>query len=189
VGVIGLGIGTLAAYGRPGDLYRFYEISPTVIDFAKGEGGFFTFLTDSKAKVEVALGDARTTLEGEEGQQFDVLVLDAFSSDSVPVHLLTLEAMKLYVKHLAPGGVLAFHLSNRSLELVPEASRVGREAKLVPVVIRKEAKSNWALPSRWLLLAREKSSFVGLEITDDNPPSDGPLWTDDFSSLWPVVRW
>ena len=139
--------------------------------------------------MEVALGDARTTLEREAPQHFDVLVLDAFSSDSVPVHLLTREAMALYLTHLAPDGVLAFHLSNRSLELVPVASRVGRELSLVPVVIRQQAKSNWALPSRWLLLAHSKASYEGLELTDENPPSAAALWSDDFSSLWPVVRW
>lgn len=187
VGVIGLGIGTLAAYGRPGDLYRFYEISPAVLDYARSES--FTFLSDSKANIELALGDARTTLEREAPQAFDVLVLDAFSSDSVPVHLLTKEAVALYLTHLAPGGVLAFHLSNRSLELVPVASRVGRELGLTPAVILSQAKSNWALPARWLLLARSRDSFAGLELSDEHPPSDVPLWTDDFSSLWPAVRW
>jgi hypothetical protein len=187
VGVIGLGIGTLAAYGLPGDVFRFYEISPAVIDYAQGES--FTFLSRSKAKTEVALGDARTTLERERPQGFDVLVLDAFSSDSVPVHLLTKEAMALYLTHLAPDGVLAFHLSNRSLELVPVAARVGRELGLESAVIRADAKSNWALPSRWLLLARSRDSFAGLTLTDEHPPSDMPLWTDDFSSLWRVVRW
>ena len=189
VGVIGLGIGTLAAYGRVGDVFRFYEISPAVISYAEGEGGSFTFLSDSKAKVEVALGDARTTLEREAPQAFDVLVLDAFSSDSVPVHLLTREAMALYLTHLAPGGVLAFHLSNRSLELVPVAARVGKELHLEAAVIRADAKSNWALPSRWLLLARTRDSFAGLTLSDAHPPSDSPLWTDDFSSLWSAVRW
>jgi SAM-dependent methyltransferase len=187
VGVIGLGIGTLAAYGRAGDLYRFYEISPAVLDFARSES--FTFLADSKAQTEVALGDARTTLEREPPQGFDVLVLDAFSSDSVPVHLLTQEAVALYVKHLAPGGVLAFHLSNRSLELVPVAARVGRELGLQPAVIISQPQSNWALRARWLFLAASRESFTGLVLTDENPPSDAPLWTDDFSSLWPVVHW
>ncbi len=187
VGVIGLGIGTLAAYGRPGEVYRFYEISPAVIDYARSES--FTFLSGSKAKIEVALGDARTTLEREAPQGFDVLVLDAFSSDSVPVHLLTKEAMTLYASHLAPGGVLALHLSNRSLELVPVASRVGKEVGLVPVVLLSQAKSNWALPARWLLLARTRESYAGLTVTDENPPSDVPLWTDDHSSLWRAVRW
>ncbi|MDP1824070.1 MAG: fused MFS/spermidine synthase [Archangium sp.] len=187
VGVIGLGIGTLAAYGLPGEVYRFYEISPAVIDYAQSEA--FTFLSRSKAKTEIAPGDARTTLEREPPQAFDVLVLDAFSSDSVPVHLLTKEAMALYLTHLAPGGVLAFHLSNRSLELVPVAARVGRELGLEAAVIRADAKSNWALPSRWLLLARSRASFAGLALTDEHPPSDVPLWTDDFSSLWRVVRW
>ncbi len=187
VGVIGLGIGTLAAYGRTGDVYRFYEISPAVLDYARSDS--FTFLADSKATIELALGDARTTLEREPRQGFDVLVLDAFSSDSVPVHLLTQEAVALYLTHLAPGGVLAFHLSNRSLALVPVAARVGRELGLESAVILSQAKSNWALPARWLLLARSTDSFAGLELTDAHPPSDVPLWTDDFSSLWPAVRW
>ncbi len=189
VGVIGLGIGTLAAYGRAGDTYRFYEISPTVVSFAKGEGGFFTFLGDSKAQTSVALGDARTVLEGEAPNGFDVLVLDAFSSDSVPVHLLTREAMALYVSHLAPGGVLALHLSNRSLSLIPVAARVGREVGLIPAVIGQKATSSWALPSRWLVLARDASAFEGLPLTDASPPSGEQLWTDDFSSLWRAVQW
>jgi hypothetical protein len=189
VGVIGLGIGTLATYGRAGDTYRFYEISPTVVDFAQGEGGYFTFLHDSKANVSVALGDARTVLEAEPANGFDVLVLDAFSSDSVPVHLLTKEAMTLYLSHLARHGVLALHLSNRSLSLVPVAARVGRELQLIPAVIGQKASSPWALPSRWLLLTREQSSLEGLPITDANPPSADQVWTDDFSSLWRAVQW
>ncbi len=189
VGVIGLGIGTLATYGRAGDTYRFYEISPDVVAFAQGEGGYFTFLKDSKATTSVALGDARTVLEGEAPNGFDVLVLDAFSSDSVPVHLLTREAMALYLSHLAPGGVLAFHLSNRTLSLVPVASRVGRELGLTPVVIGQKASSSWALPSRWLLLARDPAAFGALPVTDPNPPSSEQLWTDDFSSLWRAVQW
>ncbi len=185
--MIGLGIGTLAAYGRPGDVFRFYEISPAVIDCAQSD--WFTFLASFRAKIEIALGDARTTLAREPPQGFDVLVLDAFPSDSVPVHLLTREAVALYLTHLAPGGVLAFHLSNRLLELGPVASRVGRELGLVPVVIRTEARSHWALPERWLLLARSAASYAGLELTDEHPPSDVPHWTDDSSSLWRAVRW
>lgn len=189
VGVIGLGIGTLASYGRAGDEFRFYELSPTVAALAQGEGGFFTFLADSRAQCSVALGDARTVLEHEAPNGFDVLVLDAFSSDSVPVHLLTKEAMALYLAHLAPDGVLALHLSNRTLSLVPIAAHVGRELQLFPAVSGQRAVSPWALPSRWLLLARRREALTGVQLTDEQPPSAERLWTDDASSLWSAVQW
>ena len=187
VGVIGLGIGTVAAYGRVGDVYRFYEISQNVLAIAQGEGGWFSFVSRSKATLEFALGDARTSLEREPPQRFDVMVLDAFSSDSVPVHLLTTEAMALYLRHLGPGGVLAVHLSNRSLDLVPVACRVGKELGLTPLVIGQASETNWRLPSVWLMLVRAKDypslkAPAGLQC-------DGSLWTDDFAPLWPAVRW
>src|SRR5205814_881496 len=116
VGVIGLGAGTLAAYGRPGDTYRFYDINPLVIDIARSQ---FRFLPDCKAKVDVVLGDARLSLEREAPENYDVLAVDAFSSDAIPVHLLTREAIALYFRHLQPGGVLAVHVSNKYLNLAP----------------------------------------------------------------------
>ena len=116
VGVIGLGTGTISAYGRPGDYYRFYEINPLVLRLAHTE---FTFLRDCKAKVDVAMGDARLSLEREAPENFDVLAVDAFSSDSIPVHLLTREAMQLFFRHLKPDGILAVHISNRYLDLQP----------------------------------------------------------------------
>ncbi len=187
VGVIGLGIGTVATYGRPGDVYRFYEISPAVLTFAQGE--HFSFLRDSKATIELALGDARTSLENEAPQRFDVLVLDAFSSDSVPVHLLTQEALRLYASHLTQHGVLAMHLSNRSLDLVPVASRIGRATGFTPRQLYAQGVSDWALSSRWLLLSRGDWAGLGEPEPEEVTLTDGPLWTDDFSSLWPVVRW
>ncbi|MSP96380.1 MAG: hypothetical protein EXR29_03960, partial [Betaproteobacteria bacterium] len=116
VGVIGLGVGTLAAYGRNGDLYRFYDINPAVVVIAKRD---FGYLGDSKAAIEIALGDARLTLEREAPQQFDVIAVDAFSSDSIPVHLITKQALQVYFKHLRPDGIVAFHVSNRFLDLGP----------------------------------------------------------------------
>src|SRR2546430_3934207 len=127
VGVVGLGAGTLAAYGRTGDVFRFYDINPAVVELARSE---FAFLGDTPAKVEVALGDARLSLEREQAQNFDVLALDAFSSDAIPVHLLTVEAFKTYLRHLKPDGVLAVHLSKRYLDLVPVVQQAGRRLSL-----------------------------------------------------------
>jgi spermidine synthase len=110
VGVIGLGTGTLAYYGAKGDVYRFYDINPAVMTIAQRD---FTYLQDSDATIELVLGDARLSLEREPSQQFDVLVIDAFSSDAIPVHLITAEALGVYLKHMKPGGVIAFHVTNR----------------------------------------------------------------------------
>src|SRR5262249_6889330 len=114
IGVVGLGAGTIAAYGRPGDHIRFYEINPEVPPIARD---YFTYIRDSGAQVEIVEGDARTSLAAEPPQHFDVLVVDAFSGDAVPLHLLTSEALALYRKHLNPGGILAFHISNRHVDL------------------------------------------------------------------------
>ncbi len=116
VGVIGLGTGTLAVYGARGDVYRFYEINPDVITVAQRD---FTYLRDSDATIELQLGDARLSLEREPAQQFDVLAIDAFSSDAIPVHLITSEALAIYRRHMKPGGIIAFHVTNRFLNLVP----------------------------------------------------------------------
>src|SRR6185295_4401098 len=108
VGVVGLGTGTLAVYAQPGDVYRFYEINPQVVDIARTR---FTHLTDAPGKVETVLGDARLTMEREQPQQYDVLVIDAFSSDAIPVHLITREALAVYLRHMKPDGVIAFHVT------------------------------------------------------------------------------
>src|SRR5207248_87325 len=113
VGIIGLGVGTIAAYGRSGDECTFYEINPLVVQIAQQD---FSFLRDSKARIAFELGDARLTLERLPRQQFDLLAVDAFSSDSIPVHLLTIEAFQLYFRHLRPGGILAVHISNRAAD-------------------------------------------------------------------------
>jgi spermidine synthase len=123
IGIIGLGVGTLAAYGRMDDTIRFYEINPDVIRLAEGAGGYFSYLKDCQAQVEVVQGDARISLEQElnidEPQHFDLLIIDAFSSVSIPIHLLTKEAFNIYLQHLQPDGVLAFHISHRHLDLWP----------------------------------------------------------------------
>src|SRR5262249_31332881 len=151
VGVIGLGTGTIAAYGRAGDEFTFYEIDPLVVQIAQQD---FTFLHDSKAHISFELGDARLTLEREPPQPLDLLAVDAFSSDSIPVHLLTLEAFELYFRHLKPDGILAMHISNRHLHLEPVVAAAAKKLGKDAVVI--ESPSDWpnqVFLARWVLLA------------------------------------
>src|SRR5262249_8388778 len=132
VGVIGLGVGTIAAYCRAGDDLTFYEINPLVVQISQQD---FTYVKDSKAHISFELGDARLSLERQTPQQFHLLAIDAFSSDSIPVHLLTIEAFRLYFLHLRPGGILAVHISNRYLYLEPvvaaAAETLGKEAVII----------------------------------------------------------
>ena len=128
VGVLGLGVGTLAAYGREQDVYRFYEINPEVVDLAEGKEGYFTYISNSLADIDIILGDARLSLERElqtgQAQAYDVLILDVFSGDAPPVHLLTAECFSLYLEHLAPDGVIAANVSTSHINLTPLLSRV-----------------------------------------------------------------
>ena len=191
VGAVGLGVGTIAAYAKPGDLYRFYEISPNVVHFAEGGGGYFTYLSDAPTRPEVVLGDARTSLEKEVPNAFDVLVVDAFSGDSVPTHLLTREAFELYLRHLAPGGVLALHVSNRYVRLTPVVGRLADALHLHSLVVDADLETDWASRSMWVLLSAAPAA-VALEVPAADRaelPRDGPLWTDEFTSLWGLVRW
>jgi SAM-dependent methyltransferase len=190
VGAIGLGAGTIAIYGHAGDHYTFYEINPLDIDIA---GRWFHFLGDSKANIDVVRGDARLSLEREPPQRFDVLAVDAFTGDSIPVHLLTLQAFQLYFRQLQPAGVLAVHISNRSLNLQPvvgaAAAKLGKEAVRIsnPPDYRKEIyKSVWILlGSRQGFLGRGAIERAGRVLS----PSPGDrLWTDDYSSLFSVLK-
>ena len=189
VGVIGLGTGTLAAYGRPGDYYRFYEINPLVLELARKE---FSFLKDSFARVEVALGDARLSLEREAPQGFDVLAVDAFSGDSIPVHLLTKEAFALYLRHLQPGGVLAVHVSNKYLDLEPvvkmEADTFGRRSVVLDTEDDEETDT---FGSTWVLVSARPSVFDFPEIKAGAPGEARKnlrLWTDDYSNLFRILK-
>ena len=189
VGVIGLGTGTLAAYGRLGDYYRFYEINPLVLRLAHTE---FTFLGDSKAKVDVAMGDARLSLERESPENFDVLVVDAFSSDSIPVHLLTLQAMLLYFRHLRPDGVLAVHISNRYLDLEPVlAGETRATGKLARVVDTEDDDTQDVFGATWVLITSPASGFHGEELTNSTAIESKKtvrLWTDDYSNLFRILK-
>jgi hypothetical protein len=132
IGVVGLGVGTTAAYGRSNDVLRIYEINAEVLRMARTH---FTYLSNCPSKIEVALGDARLSLEHESPQQFDLLALDAFSSDAIPVHLLTREAFELYLNHVNPNGVIAVHISNRYLDLQPVLQNVAAHFKLQLAII------------------------------------------------------
>jgi hypothetical protein len=190
VGVIGLGAGTLATYGHPGDSIRFYEINPLVERLARH---FFTFLKDSQSDVRVVDGDARLSLGAEAPQGYQVLVVDAFSGDAIPVHLLTREAMELYQKHLANGGVIAFHISNQYLNLAPVVVRLAQNAQMQSRVIHSFAnESKGEFSATWVLVSNNQSFFNEPEIAHtvaEHPQMDGVrLWTDDYSSLLPILR-
>jgi SAM-dependent methyltransferase len=189
VGVIGLGTGTLAAYGRLGDYYRFYEINPLVLRLAHTE---FTFLPDCRAQVDVAMGDARLSLEREPPENFDVLAVDAFSSDSIPVHLLTLEAIKLYFRHLRPDGVLAVHISNRYLDLEPVLEGETRATgKMARVVDTDDDDTQDVFGATWVLMTAPASGFHGEELknsTEIGSQRTVRLWTDDYSNLFRILK-
>src|SRR5512146_2904155 len=151
VGVIGLGAGSLAAYARRGDVFRFYEINPLVERMARSE---FTYLADCPGKVDVVLGDGRLSLENEPGRRYDLLVVDAFSGDAIPVHLLTEQALELYFRRLEPGGILALHITNSHLDIEPVVGKLalalGKHALLIETDNDEERKiyrSQWALLS------------------------------------------
>lgn len=192
VGVVGLGAGTLATYGKPGDRIRFYEINPEVEKAARRH---FSFLLNSLAQVQVVLGDARLSLEREPAQAFDLLVLDAFSGDAIPVHLLTREAFEIYRRHLKPGGTLAAHISNMSLDLEPLMVRQAYDGGWRPLVIKQPHADyqNGVLPSTWVLMSQDPGLTQRLHAPD--PGKTGPqlalngrAWTDDFSPVFPLLR-
>ena len=190
VGVVGLGAGTLAAYGRAGDVFRFYDINPQVVELARTE---FSFLKDSPARVEVQLGDARLSLERERAQNFDVLALDAFSSDAIPVHLLTAEAIRVYLRQLRPGGVLAVHISNRYLDLVPVVQQAARQLSLeLRQVDNDDDDDAGVYRSDWLLLSTSRAAFEGRLLREAAQRIDADprvrLWTDDYSDLYRILK-
>lgn len=188
VGIIGLGAGTLATYGFKDDVYRFYEIDPQVIEIARRH---FTYLQDSYATIEIALGDARLNLEREPPQRFDVLAVDAFTSDAIPVHLITLEALAVYEKHMKADGVIAFHVSNRFLQLQPVLKQLA-DAQDLSIAWIKEKDADTATVSDWVLLSKDASVLQTPELLavtlDIQPKANLRLWTDDFNNLAQVLK-
>lgn len=190
VGVIGLGTGTLAAYGRAGDSYRFYELNPQVIELAGRE---FTFLRDSGAKVDMIAGDGRLSLEREGPQNFDVLVVDAFSGDSVPVHLLSREAMQAYLRHVAANGVIAFHVSNSALALAGVVRQVAESLGVASMLVAVEGDEDLGRsPSEWVVVARDPAVLGRAEFEGVGSPftqvAGMRTWTDSYSTVFPILK-
>ena len=190
VGVIGLGAGTLAAYGRKGEVFRFYDINPLVERVAKS---LFSYLRESQAKVEIVLGDARLSLAAEPPQHYDVLLVDAFSGDAIPVHLLTEQAMELYRRHLNPNGILAIHVSNKYLELAPEVAQQAEHAGLQVALISSEEDDDAGVyASDWVLATADRGFLAQPEIAGVATPIKAipglRLWTDDYNSLLPLLK-
>jgi hypothetical protein len=195
IGVVGLGIGTLAAYGEAGQQWTFFEIDPAIADLAS-DPRQFTYLSDSPARTRIVLGDARIGLRKEPSGSFDVLVIDAFSSDSIPVHLLTREALKLYVEKLQPGGVIAFHISNNFLSLAPLVADLARDAGLVCLErydVQRESATMGKASAQWAVVGRSLEALGPLAHDTRWRPVPAQLapiaWTDDFSNPLRVVRW
>ena len=192
-----MGTGTLATYGRSGDTFRFYEINPAVVHIARGEGGYFSFLEDSAANIEVALGDARLSLQHElettGSQAFDMILLDTFSSDSIPIHLLTSQAFQLYLQHLKPGGFLAVHISNIHLDLLPVVFAQARFSGLECTAIYVGKTNLGSSGSQRVILTNDEDilylpDIQSAVITSEQLPLQVKLWTDDYSNLIQILR-
>jgi hypothetical protein len=197
IGIVGLGTGTLATYGRPGDYLRFYEINPAVPKLSD-PGAFFTYLGDCRGKVDIAMGDARISLERElaqhDPQRFDVLALDAFSSDSIPIHLLTLECMKIYLAHMRDSdGIIAVHISNRCLDLRPVVYKLAEALNLSAALISAPGVTDVSYHSDWVLLSRDPAELAYPDIAAaTTKPTDLPkvgVWTDDYHNLFQIIKW
>lgn len=190
IGVIGLGTGTIAAYGKPGDVIRFYDINPAVESIARNT---FTYLRDSPAKIDVVTGDARVSLSEEVPQRFDVLVVDAFSGDAIPVHLITSEALDLYRRHLQPNGIVAFHVSNRYLDLPPVVQQLADHAGMrASFISTDDDLAHDLYGADWVLVTRDSAFLAQPQVakaTQAISVSAGlRRWTDDYNSVLPILR-
>src|SRR5215469_223689 len=197
IGIVGLGIGTIAAYGRAADFIRFYEINPAVVQLAF-DTRYFHFLEKCPAKLEIVLGDARLSLERELGQgspqDFDLLILDAFSGDAIPVHLLTDEAFSLYFRHLQnPKGILAVHVTNAPLDLRPVVAAAAHRSGAANVWIHNEGAGEISSTNDWVLVSRHREVIESLAESAKHgaelPAQENRLWTDDYSNLFQSLRW
>ncbi|MBI4546636.1 MAG: fused MFS/spermidine synthase [Ignavibacteriae bacterium] len=193
IGVIGLGVGTLAAWAGPDDYIRFYELNPDVQQLAKQ---YFTYLTNCRGKVDVVLGDARLSLENESPQEFDVLVLDAFNSDTPPVHLLTKEAFDIYRRHLKPEGVLALHITCKYIDFYPVVAALAEHAgyRWAYIVDYNREDEFFRTYSKWVLVTNNETLLTSDEIIHASSyptatHASDKLWTDDYTSLFQVLTW
>ncbi|RIV86572.1 fused MFS/spermidine synthase [Aurantiacibacter zhengii] len=191
IGAVGLGVGTLACYRQPGQQWTFFEIDPTVVHFSRD--GNFTFLDQCAPDAAMELGDARLRLQALPPGSFDILVIDAFSSDAIPLHLLTAEAMAIYERALAPGGLLLLHTSNRYVRLEPVVARLAEVRDLHAMVWQDEpARRNDLYSSTWIALAPRRAPLDALSTTADwrlLVPPEGPVWTDNYASVLPYLVW
>jgi hypothetical protein len=196
VAAIGLGAGSIACYGTAGEAWRFYEIDPVVARVAR-DPRFFTFLRDCPPRPSIVLGDARLSMAREKGTRYDLVVVDAFNSDAIPVHLMTREAVALYLERLNRGGMLAFHVSHRYLNLTTVMAALARDAKLVGRVrgdtVTAADLARERFPSLWVVMARDETS-LGRIVSDArwvplSPPAGQPVWTDGYSNVLSTFRW
>jgi hypothetical protein len=191
VGVIGLGAGTIAAYARPGDRYTFYEINPLVVQVTRQN---FTFIQDSHAQIDIRMGDGRLTLEQQPRQGLDLLAVDAFSGDSIPVHLLTREAFELYFRHLKPDGLLAIHVSNQFLNLAPVVQGASAFLNKHAVIVNSpEDRANGIYRTSWILVGSQarssaQSDIEGVGELPTRRNNNFILWTDDYNSLFKILK-
>ncbi len=195
IAIIGLGTGATISYARPHEKWTFYEINTAVVSIAKSPQ-YFTYLTNcATAPVDIILGDARLKLHDAPDQSYDVLVLDAFSSDAIPVHLMTQQALDLYLSKLAAGGWIVFHVSNRNLDLTGVLADLAksRELKGLSMLDLTPPQLNGKDPSHWVVLTRSSAGFGELAKDKDATPlvSSGAdaVWTDDFSNILSVFKW
>jgi SAM-dependent methyltransferase len=195
--VVGLGAGALACYSVPGDSLTFYEIDPEMEQLAL-DTRYFTYLSQCAPRAQIVLGDARLKLQNAADGTYDLILIDAFSGDSIPMHLLTREALALYLRKLKPGGILAFHMSNHYLRLLPVFAGLAQDAGLVcllddDTVITQAQLDAGKTPSQWVVMGRSRAD-LGQVGTDPRwkPIAVDPgvrVWTDDYSNLLRIIRW
>jgi hypothetical protein len=193
VAMIGLGAGTLTAWGRSGDRFRIYDINPAVVEIAHRD---FTYLADSLASIAIVLGDARLSMEREladgSAMPFDVIAVDAFSSDAIPVHLITREALDVFVRHLKPDGVIAFHVSNRFLKLAPVVLQIAADAGMKAVDVIDDPDDDDYTSSEWVLVTRNDAFLEQETIRKASSPIAPipglPMWTDQFNNLFKILK-
>jgi SAM-dependent methyltransferase len=190
IGVVGLGVGTLLTYGKSDDYFRIYDIDPAVVELAQT---YFTYLKDTAAHYDIVIADARLALEREQAQGFDLLVLDAFSGDAIPMHLLTEQALQMYLRHLRPDGVLAIHISNHYLDLRPLVSGMAMRAGYEYLLVQSQAseslgrfRSDWALLSKNQAFLQQPvlQKFKNISAI----PMESIVWTDDFSNMFRLLK-
>lgn len=195
VGIVGLGTGSISCYAREGDRFTYYEIDPLVVDIARNRS-LFSFVSDCTPQAEIHVGDARLKLQSAADSSFDVFLLDAFSSDAIPAHLLTVESFTMYQRLLAPGGIIGAHISNKHIDLEPVVATVAKAAGFVSLVrhdyeLTPTERANGQSPTVWMVLARSPQDLGVLRVREGwmAPRGGGDTWTDDFSNVTRAIRW